>query len=83
MSEATDSIRSNSAADSTLKQWISYSSAFWIDSLVYPTPENTQRLGFPPAAITLSSSPIETTSKPDPSLAKIFSTDKLELAFTA
>ena len=73
----------NSEADSMLKQWIPYSSAFLIEDLVLATPENTQRFDFPPAAITLSSSPIETTSKPEPSFAKIFKTAKFEFALTA
>ena len=77
------SISFNSEADSILKQWIPYSSAFLIEDLVLATPENTQRFDFPPAAITLSSSPIETTSKPEPSFAKIFKTAKFEFALTA
>ena len=39
--------------------------------------------GLPPAAITLSSSPIETISNPEPRLARTFNTAKFELAFTA
>ena len=76
-------MRCNSASDSTLKHLMPTSRAYSISASVLPTPENTTLLASPPASSTRASSPPETISKPEPSLAITFNTAKLEFAFTA
>ena len=53
-----------------------------ISSSVFPTPEKTILAGSPPAIRTLVSSPPETISKPDPSLARSESIERFEFALT-
>ncbi len=80
---ATAFSTSSSAADSTLKHRMPAANAASISAALLPTPENTVFAGSPPAAITRSSSPPDTMSKPLPCRASRFSTARLEFAFIA
>ena len=62
---------------------MSAASAARSSASVLPTPENTILRAGMPAASARFSSPPETTSAPAPSLARVRSTDWLELAFIA
>ena len=72
----------NSSKDSTLNCSILFSKAKAISSLLLPTPEYTILLLGIPASNAFFNSPIETISAPAPHLAKVFSIERLEFAFT-
>ena len=73
----------SSGSDSTLISATPVSSAKAISASVLPTPEKTMRSGGTPAASARRISPSETMSAPAPSSARVRSTARLELAFTA
>ena len=73
----------SSLSDSTLKHLMFCSKANFISSSRLPTPEKTTFIGSPPASRTRNNSPIETISKPEPSLARILRMEMFELALTA
>ena len=80
---ATAASNRSSGSDSTLKHLIPASRARCISLAVLPTPENTTLPASPPAAMTRSNSPTDTTSKPAPKVASVRRIAKFELAFTA
>ena len=72
-----------SGSDSTLISATPISTAKASSRRVLPTPEKTMRSGGTPAASARRISPSDTVSAPAPSLARVLSTEMLELAFTA
>ena len=75
-------IRIASLSDSTLIKSILFFTALLISSSVFPTPEKTIFLELIPTFIAFSSSPIDTTSAPDPIFLNSLSKVRFELDFT-
>ena len=83
MAWATAISRSSSAPLSTLIWRTPTPVAKAISMSVLPTPEKMIRSAGTPAARARRISPSDTVSAPEPSLARVASTDRLELALTA